>query len=141
MLQIGVHELLINEISFREASTGNPGVVVGGTIGDDDAYPVIWITEASAGIARRKLKLCGFDCDANGPDPMGHLAANPDMLRGNRVKVLVTDDPTYGIKVDILANAPVEASKLKAASDMLKSAKKSNTVAEAPPMDTSGAPF
>ena len=136
MPSIGLHEMVINDISFREASTGSPGVVIGGTIGEEDVFPVIWITEASAGIARRKLKLCGFNCD-DYEDPMGHLAANPTMLRGQKVKVLV-EMGDRGIQVDILANTPPSAEKLKAASGFLKDVKKS---APTPTQDVSGIPF
>ena len=128
-MKYGRQKMLISETSFREASTGNPGVVMHGTVGDESMEAVIWITEKSVGMAHKALKNCGFDSDAQ---DLSELQANPALLRGKDVEVLVSDEPPYGLKVEIMLNSPLSEAKLKSANTLLKSRTKAAPAEDMP---------
>jgi hypothetical protein len=108
---------------------------------DGDAVEVlVFVTEKSAGMARRQLKIAGFDIDAN---DLGALDRDRQMLSGNRVPLMI--DEYKGkpqAKIDMDGSAP--ASALMSATGLLRNAKgsaKSGNIEEPPPVGDDEIPF
>lgn len=102
---------------------------------------VVFITDKAMGMARRALKVCGFDCDQHDLDL---LDKKPTLLAGNQVPLLVelwNGKPQ--IKIDLDSRA--EALLLADATKKLRAAKgggiDDHQPDVEPPVDTSTAPF
>ncbi len=86
-------------------------------------YTRIYVTEKASGIARAKLRKCGFDLDKQ---KLTELQDNDELLTGNEVDVMLVKNGQY-MNVDIPTQKPkVPADQLAVAQKMLDSAKKSN---------------
>jgi hypothetical protein len=91
----------------------------------DESSPPMWsriyITEKSAGIARAKLKKCGFDMDAQ---TLTDIEDNDELLAGNEVAVNVVENGKY-FNLEIPTDRPkVAKSALQRATEQLRAAKK-----------------
>jgi len=122
--------MTITEVSFTEASTGSPGVVINGTVGDESVKATVWITEKSANLAHKALKNCGFDSDKQ---DLSELKEKPTLLRGHEVEVNVSENE-FGIKCEIALDQTPDEAKMKSANAMLKGRPKdaTKTVPSAP---------
>ena len=116
-MRVGRHEMIISDSGFRMSSKSTPGVVMNGTIGDESVSAVIWISEASANLAHKALKNCGFDSTNQ---DLSELKAAPALLRGSKVLVNVTEDPVYGRKVEIVLDIEPTVAELEVANALLK---------------------
>ena len=116
-MRVGRQEMIVTDTAFLMSSKNTPGVVVNGTIGEESAKAMIWISEASAGMARKALKCCGFDAETR---DLQELKDEPYTLRGNAVVVKVSEDPQYGIKVEIALDIEPTKAELSVANNILK---------------------
>ena len=91
----------------------------------ENVYSRIFITEKSMGIARARLKKCGFDVDAQ---ELADIEQNSDLLTGNQVPVDVYEEMYMGknqTRVEItLDHLKVDKSALTRATKALRNAKK-----------------
>lgn len=84
-LEIGPHEGHI--VSHRTRMVGDKTAVsLAVTVGREQAEALVFITDKAMGMARRALKLCGFDCDK---DDLILLDVQPTKLAGNKVPLVV----------------------------------------------------
>lgn len=104
----------------------------------DEIVVNIWMSEKAMGMARRRLKLCGFD-----PDRMSlaDLQRNPRLLAGNVIKKVDVEVDRYGPKGEIPLKQEVDEDLLGRLTAGLRSAKKGpeepvNTERADPPRET-----
>lgn len=96
---------------------------------DGDATEVlIFITDKSMGIARRQLKLCGFNVDTQ---ELEELEDSPKLLAGREIP-LVVDYYKGKLQAQIDTNVKPERTAMQAAMAGLRSAKKSGFGEPAP---------
>jgi hypothetical protein len=94
---------------------------------DQTIYTRIYITKAAAGIARAKLRKCGFDLDTQ---KLSEIEDNDVLLLGHEVDVMLVKNGQY-MNADIPTKKPkIGAEALGAAQAMLDSAKKSDSEEE-----------
>jgi hypothetical protein len=94
-MEIGLQKAVIvgNSIETIETKDGaKPAVVIRVTVGEEMGKITIWLTEKALGIARRHLKTCGFDPDA---EDFGVLIDKPQRLAGKEVDVIVEQKGQY----------------------------------------------
>jgi hypothetical protein len=98
---------------------------------DGDAVEVlIFVTEKSAGMARRQLKIAGFDTDAH---DLSELDANRQLLAGHPVPLMI-DDYKGKMQAKIDMDISATPSALMGATGLLRNAKKRATdLGEEPP--------
>lgn len=90
----------------------------------------IYLTDASMGIARNRLKVMGFDVDARS---VQELQDNPILLAGHEVELLVTQNGSYMNVEKISApRKPKEASFISQLDKALRDAKGKKKDASAP---------
>lgn len=93
----------------------------------DAVYSKVYITEKSAALARIRLKMCGIDLDAC---ELADIEAFPNAFDGNEVDLDIYEEDYKGkpqMRVDIVTERPkAEVSALKAATALLRAAKKSD---------------
>ncbi len=91
----------------------------------EKVYSKIYITEKSKTLARARLKKCGFDSDVA---DLADLEVVPNCLDGTEVELDIYEEEYMGkpqLRVDIVTERPkAEASALKSAGSLLRSAKK-----------------
>ena len=90
-------------------------------VGEEHCEALIWITDKSMGMARRALKLCGFDIDQHTLDL---LDARPTML-ANKVVPLMVDEYNGKQRVSIDLDQRAEKGTMDAVTKKLRAAKKS----------------
>jgi hypothetical protein len=100
----------------------------------DKVYSKIYLTEKSMGIARARLKRCGFDPDRQA---LEDIDQNASLLTGNEVLVDVYEESYQGkqqIRVDVVIDRPkADKSALARATEGLRKAKEADTSDDAPP--------
>lgn len=90
-------------------------------VGQEQCEAVIWVTDKAMGMARRALKVCGFDIDQHTLDL---LDARPTMLAGKEVPLLVEEyNGKQTVRIDIDQRA--EKALLDKTTAKLRAAKKS----------------
>jgi hypothetical protein len=111
------------------------------TASGDDCEVTIFITEKSANIARRQLKIAGFDVDAR---ELSELDEHPGLLAGRAVPLKVEE---YRGKMQVqiaIDGGAGSADDLRSATALLRSAKKSEgptAYDEPPPLGDDEIPF
>lgn len=85
---------------------------------------VIWMTEKSMGMARRALKLCGFDPDANSLEALEH---NSRLLSGVRIPLVDVEVNDYGVRGSVSFDQKVDMGLLRSITSSLRSAKKTDS--------------
>lgn len=97
--------------------------------GGESVEALIFITEKAMGMARRALKLCGFDCDKH---DLVLLDLQPGLLAGNKVPLLIDEfNGKQQVKIDIDQRA--EKSLLARATSALRNVKKKGKEGESEP--------
>lgn len=105
------------------------------TASGESADARIYITEKSYGMARRALKMCGFDIETQS---LAELDTRPNLLAGNYVPLIVEEyNGKTQVKIDLDARA--SAAKLDDLTKRLRAAKKAG--ADASPDDHGDIPF
>lgn len=92
----------------------------------------VWLTTDKAlSMARKKLKICGFDCDQN---DIAVLQDDRKYLAGIEVPVTISDNATYGKQCDIAMgdDKPLEKEKASSMTHRLRAAKSDKE----PPVNT-----
>ena len=132
-MEIGRHTVLIKSNTIKEVA-GKPVVSLGIEFKGDEQESecLIWLTEKSMGIARKQLKLCGFDPDKT---EFSVLVDEPEYLAGHSVDVVV-EDRNGTMRASIPLSAAVPKKEIDRLQGLLRSAKKGNepdaVAAEAP---------
>lgn len=107
----------IRNIGDKEA------VVLVALLPDGDTTDVlIFLTEKSMGIARRSLRLCGFDPDKQS---LSDLTDNPELLKGRKVSILA-EEWNGKIRANIMLNPEPTKKRVHALDSMLRAAKSDN---------------
>lgn len=116
-------------VSHRSRMAGDKTVIaIACDVGGERCEALIWLSEKAMGMARRALKLCGFDVDKHS---LAILDSNPTMLAGNVVPLMVDEwNGKTTVKVDIDVRA--ERSALDSLTQKMRSAKKGASEVEAP---------
>ena len=86
----------------------------------EQCFANVFITPKSAGMARRALKTCGFDIDAQ---PLSVLDENPTLLSGRKVPLLV-DEWNGRMTISIDLDARAEKAVLDKATAAMRAVKK-----------------
>lgn len=108
-------------VSHRTKELNDKVVVVVScvTATGESADAAIFITEKSYNMARKALKLCGFDIDTQG---LAELDVKPTLLAGNYVPLVVEEyNNRTTVKIDLDSRAP--ASRLDDLTKKLRAAK------------------
>ena len=97
MITAGVHKASVIMTEFDNDDKGQEFIRVQFGIedlaGGHDTIPAkIYLTDASMGIARNRLKAMGFDVDARSTK---ELKDNPVLLAGNIVEILIVQNGSY----------------------------------------------
>lgn len=126
MLDLGPHKGKI--VSHRTQEMNDKVIVIVSCVvqSGEAADARIYITEKSYGMARRALKMCGFDIDKQN---LSELDIKPDLLAGNYVPLIVSEyngKTTVGIDLDSRASA----AKLDDLTKKLRAVKKANNSTE-----------
>lgn len=91
---------------------------------DDPLTSKVYLTKAAMGIARAKLKACGFDIDKQ---PLRLLDEQPELLQGTHIEVEVTEEVYNNkpyTKCEIVTGfGKVDAAKLDELTEQLRAAK------------------
>jgi hypothetical protein len=100
---------------------------------------LIFLTEKAMNMARRSLKVCGFDVDAH---LLEEIDTNPTLLAGNLVPLMV-DEWNGKIQVKIDLDSRADKGALMSATSKLRAAKKraSDLGDEPPPLTDDEIPF
>lgn len=119
----GVGDYKASIISHGLATTpgGSEYIAIRLGVEGEEIVAKIWLTEKSYGMARRQLKMCGFDIDAM---DLSELHANKELLAGNVVPIEVKDEGKYGLQANIATATPVSKDRMGAITARLRSAKK-----------------
>jgi hypothetical protein len=127
MLELGPTEGTI--VSHRSKMLGDkPGIAILCDVGGESAEAVIFLSDKAMGIARRALKQCGFDVDAQ---PLSMLDSNPTLLAGKKVALLVDEwNGKTQVKIDVDSRASTKM--LDAMTAKIRAVKKGNHRAERP---------
>lgn len=139
MIQHGKQDVLVQDVVLEEYVKDGEKKVVAKVrcmpLGDDPE-PIIsnvYITERSAGMARRAFKLMGFDVETRS---LQELLDNPFLLQGNKVLVDIFNDGEFGLKCEIILAQP--PGNVGALDGMLRASKKKPAPTRMP--DAPGAP-
>jgi len=105
----------------------------------DKCDALIFLTEKAMNMARRSLKVCGFDIDTH---DLEELDANPTLLAGNIVPLMV-DEWNGKMQVKIELDSRADKGVLMSATAKLRAAKKKSADLgdEPPPIGDEEIPF
>lgn len=97
-MNVGIYEAIIVEHCAAWSSKGTPSITVKFCIenvaGEQEAiWGDIWLSEAALGMARQRLKACGFDVDK---EDVGILDSNRNHLSGRKVQIEVVEEEFNG---------------------------------------------
>ena len=97
---------------------------------EGEQLPVnVWLSEKALRMARRALKLVGFDIDKH---PLSDLARNPRLLAGQVIPQIDVEVDSYGPKGSIFLGSQVDDSALNAITAKLRGIKKDDEPDVAP---------
>lgn len=122
-------EIVDAQIAANEwmvSNSGNEYLALRVVVAGEEYVASIYFTEKSIGMARSKLRACGFDPDTQELAEIGKSIS----LVGRNVQVDIYND-TYGgktrVKADICTDAPPNRERIVALQAQLRAAKKSST--------------
>lgn len=118
-LSIGVYDAEIVSTGLGSTNKDSAYVSVLCRIEDDQISAKIWLTEKSMGMAKKALKLCGFDIEKQ---ELSALRDDPFVLAGKSIKVEITEDPKYGMQANVLLSDLSDA-KIKKLTQSLRKSK------------------
>jgi len=104
---------------------GTPYLEIEAELNTGHRVPIkVWMSEKAMGMARRALKLCGFDPDANSLEA---LENNPRLLANVRIPLIdVEVHETYGAQGSISFDQKVDQGVLRSITEGLRKAKKAD---------------
>ena len=122
MPEIGRHTVTIQSHDLATLG-GTPAAKMFVTYPDgEEGEVVIWFSDKSMGIARKSLKLCGFDPDS---ESFGIIADVQDHLKGHKVDVIV-EEWNGKIRAQIALGEALGKKTIASIQSALRAAKKGN---------------
>lgn len=108
---------------------GKPCIVFHMAARNDRVSCTVWLTEKAANIAKKSLKLCGFDIDKHS---VMELDENQTLLAGNKVEIEISINGNYINGNIVLGSAKLEKSTATKFDELLRSGSDDKTEDEIP---------
>ena len=123
-MDLGIQNGTIVSHSLAESQNGTPYVKLKVNIEDEVVDVAVYLSDKAAGMARRALRLCGFDIDT---ESVYTLQTNTRKLAGNKVEINVHEEEWKGkvkVKYDIaIVDPALKESSVAGLDAMLRAAK------------------
>ena len=131
-LTIGKHEVTILSHDVRYIGEKEAVSVLVLLPDGDTENVLIFLTEKSMGIARRALRLCGFD---PGPQKIRDLVDNPELLKGRRITILA-EERNGKVWASVLLNSTPTVNRMAQIDSALRAAKQDSETPIPPAQST-----